>query len=281
MTDTLVAGPNADQAAYWSDTMGPIWVELQDLMDAQLRDLGLAGVATLAPVAGERLLDIGPGCGATTLELARRVGPQGFVTAADISEPMLAVAKARAAAAGLGWTEFLLADAQTHAFAPVDGAFSRFGSMFFADPVAAFANIRKAIRPGGRLALVVWRAAAENPWMSAPMTAVAPLLSVPPAPPNPLAPGPFAFADRERLRGILAEAGFARIAIEPHDQAIGWSDVETALRMALRIGPAAAAMRDNPDRRPAMMDAVRAVLAAHAGPDGVRMGSATWIVRAE
>ena len=281
MTALDADGPNAAQIAYWNQSAGPTWVAMQDALDHELNDLGLAAMAALAPRQGERLADIGCGCGATTLELARRVGEGGAVLGVDISAPMLGVARERAAAAGLDQVRFLQADAQTYGFEPVDGAFSRFGVMFFADPVAAFANIRKGLRPGGRMAFVCWRQLAENPWMTVPMSAVLPLLPAPPAAPPPGGPGPFAFADRDRLAGILAGAGFADVSIEPLDAQVSWGDVETSARMALRLGPVAGLVRENPDLADRMADAVRAALAPHVGATGVHLDSATWIVRAK
>src|SRR5450432_999963 len=150
-------GPNAAQVAYWNDTAGPTWVAMQDVMDVQLGELGLKAIAALGVRPGERVIDVGCGCGGTTIELARRVGETGRVLGADISAPMLAVAKGRAAAQALNWASFEQADAQTYLFEPADAVFSRFGVMFFADPVAAFANLRLALAPAGRLAFVCWR----------------------------------------------------------------------------------------------------------------------------
>jgi SAM-dependent methyltransferase len=280
MTALDADGPNAAQVAYWNESAGPTWVAMHDALDHELNDLGLAAMAALAPRENERLVDIGCGCGATTLELARRVGKGGAVLGVDLSAPMLSVARERAAAAGLDQASFLQADAQVYALEPVDGAFSRFGVMFFADPVAAFANIRKGLRPGGRVAFVCWRQLAENPWMTVPMAAVLPLLPAPPAAPTPDAPGPFAFADRDRLAGILAGAGFAEISIEPLDARVAWGDVETSVNMALRLGPVAGLVREHPDQRDAMAAAIRSALAAHATAEGVRLDSATWIVLA-
>jgi SAM-dependent methyltransferase len=280
MSDTEGAAANADQIVYWNETVGPAWVAMQDGLDAQLRPLGELAMAALAPGEGERLIDVGCGCGETTLALARRVGPGGAVTGADISEPMLAVARSRAEAARIAQARFVQADAQVHAFEPADGAFSRFGVMFFADPAAAFANLRRALKPGGRIAFVCWRALAENPWMRVPGAAVAPLLPAPPPPPDPLAPGPFAFGDRERLHGLLKAGGFAEIAIQPHDAPIRWPDLDTAVRLAMRVGPAGTAAREHPDLGDRIEAAVREALAPHAGADGVSLPSATWIVRA-
>ena len=280
MTDTLAAGPNAAQVAYWNESAGPMWVAMQDELDHELHDLGLAAMAALAPRGGERLIDIGCGCGATALELARRVGTGGSVLGVDISAPMLAVARERAAAAGLTQARFLQADAQVHAFEPADGAFSRFGVMFFEDPVAAFANIRRGLAGGGRVAFVCWRALALNPWMTVPMAAVLPLLPAPPTAPPPGAPGPFAFADRDRLAGILKDAGFADISIEPLDAKVAWGDLDVATRLALRLGPVAGIVRENPQLAEAMAAAIRTALAAHAGEAGIRLDSASWIVAA-
>ncbi|MET0273706.1 MAG: methyltransferase domain-containing protein, partial [Phenylobacterium sp.] len=185
---------------------------------------------------------------------------------------------ARSRATGV---EFIEADAQTYPFADaaLDAAFSRFGVMFFADPQAAFANIRGALKPGGRLAFVCWRPAAENPIMTLPFQAAADHLP-PPQPPEPGAPGPFAFADPQRVRSILTQAGFQDVEITPHEEKIGGGDLETALGLALQVGPLGSALREHPDKRDVVTAAVRAALAQHDGPDGVKLDSATWIVTA-
>ncbi|HVI33413.1 class I SAM-dependent methyltransferase [Phenylobacterium sp.] len=271
--------PNAAQVAYWNDAAGQTWAEMQEALDRQLAPLGRAAMAALGPKPGERLLDIGCGAGQTTLELAAAVAPGGEVVGFDISRPLLEVARARPAAAGVS---FLEGDAQTHPFEPAsfDGAFSRFGVMFFADPPAAFANIRRALKPGGRLAFVCWRPPAENPIMTAPMAAAAQHLPAPAPPADPHAPGPFAFADPERVRGILAAAGFEAVTISPHDEAVGGGDLRTAVGLSLRIGPLGMMLRENPDKRDAVVAAVREALTAYDGPEGVKLPSATWIVSA-
>ena len=275
MTDA----PNAQQAAYWNDAAGPTWADLQAPLDRQLAPLGRAAMAVLAPTPGERVLDIGCGAGATSLQLAQAVSPGGEVMGADISRPLLEVARQRASAiAGLSFVE---ADAQTYPFAAAtfDAVFSRFGVMFFADPTAAFANIRRALKPGGRLAFVCWRTPAENPIMTLPMAAALAHLP-PPAPPEPGAPGPFAFADPERVRTILGTAGFTDIAVTPHNEKIGGGDLDTVVGLALKVGPLGAMLREHPDQRDTVIASVRAALAAHNGPDGVKLDSATWIVTA-
>jgi SAM-dependent methyltransferase len=271
--------PNAAQVAYWNDTAGRTWADLQELIDRQLEPLGARGIRMLAPAAGERILDVGCGAGATTLALARAVGPTGAVVGVDISRPLLDRARHRALCAAN--VSFIEADAQTHAFAlaSFDAVFSRFGVMFFAEPAAAFANLRRALKPGGRLAFICWRTPAESPIMTLPAQAAAPHLP-PLPPPEPDAPGPFAFADPDRVRRILAEAGLEAVEITPHDELIGSGDLETSLRLARNIGPLSRILRENPHLADKAMAAVRDALAPHEGPDGVKLNAAVWIVRA-
>jgi SAM-dependent methyltransferase len=270
---------NAAQFDYWNDQTGRTWAELQVLLDQQLAPLGKRAMDALGVRPGQRVLDIGCGCGDTSLSLAARVAPGGAVLGVDLSLPMLDVARGRAA--DLGHVTFLQADAQVAAFgAPFDAAFSRFGVMFFADPVAAFRHIRAALRPGGRLGFVCWRLPAENVWMTAPLDAA--LRHVPaPAPDDPDAPGPFAFARADRVRAILSDAGFARVQIEPCDMEIGGFDLETALRLALRVGPLSRLLREADSRLEGIVGSVKDVLRGYLTPSGVLMPSASWIVTAE
>ena len=273
-----MADVNADQITYWNEAAGPTWAAEQARLDRQLEPLGLAAMDALTLTLGDRVLDIGCGCGQTSALLGEHVGPAGQVLGIDVSEPMLAVARARTTSGTVG---YLAADAETHAFEPgrFDAAFSRFGVMFFGDPAAAFANIRRALKPGGKLAFVCWRTFDENLWMGAPMAAAAPLL--PPQPrPDPLAPGPFAFADPDRVRAILTAAGFRSVALEPQDKPIGCGDLDDSVGLALCVGPLGTALRENPERRGAVEAAVRAALTPHQTPNGVRLPSATWIVTA-
>jgi SAM-dependent methyltransferase len=281
---SLTAAPlsNDAQIDYWNTGAGETWVERQAQLDRQLTALGSEAQRVLAPAAGERVLDIGCGCGDTTLQLAERVGPSGAVVGVDISRPMLEVARRRPTPEGAATPTFRELDAQTADLGrgAFDAAFSRFGVMFFADPTAAFANLRRALKPGGRVAFLCWRSPLENPVLTAASIAAAPLLPAPPMLPDPTAPGPFAFADKDRVAGILKGAGFADVAIEPHDAKMGWPDVDTALALALRIGPLGAALRERPDLADKVVGAVRDMLETHRGPDGVMLDSATWIVLA-
>jgi SAM-dependent methyltransferase len=268
---------NAQQVAYWNESAGPTWAELNEPLDRQLAPLGRRAMAELDLGRGKRVLDIGCGSGETTVELALS-GAEAL--GVDISHVLLDVARRRVRDTGLA--RFLEADAQTWPFEPAsfDAVFSRFGVMFFADPAAAFANIRRAMKPGGRLAFVCWRTPGENPIMSLPMMAALAHIDTPPAPPEPGAPGPFAFADPERVKAILTAGGFHDITVTPHEADIGPGDLDTTLGLALKVGPLGALLRENPDRRDAVIRAVRAALAPHDGPHGVKLGSATWIVTA-
>ena len=278
------SGPNAQQIEYWNEQAGPKWVTLQALIDEQLAPLGRRAMERAAIVPGERILDVGCGCGQTTLELARRTGRGGAVTGIDISAVMLDRARALARDAEES-LRFEQADAQTHAFPPAayDLLFSRFGVMFFADPPAAFANLWRALRPGGRLAFVCWRALPENPWMAVPLAAALQHIP-PPSMLAPDAPGPFAFADPERVRGILAQAGFGGTSMEPLDETVtigGGGDLERTVQFLLQMGPTAAALREaGPETVATVAGAVRDALRPYHGAGGVRMASASWIVTA-
>ena len=279
------SGPNAAQITYWNEVSGAKWVALQPTIDEQIRPLGRLAMERAALRPGERVLDVGCGCSATSVDLARRVAPGGSVRGIDISAPMLERGRQLAASEGVT-VAFELADAQTHAFAPgsIDVLFSRFGVMFFADPGAAFANLRTALRPGGRLAFVCWQALPDNTWMAVPLGAA--LQHIPPPPlPAPGAPGPFSFADPDRVRGILAQGGFANVRLEDVRQTVtvgAGAGLDGTVEFMLQMGPAAAALRESPDPglRPRVAAAVREAIAPYLTPQGVRMDSASWVVTA-
>jgi len=276
-----VNDPNAQQIAHWNDASGHTWAELGPLLDRQMESVGLRTMDVLAPRTGERILEVGCGCGHMTVTLGRRVGPEGAVLGLDISRPMLEVARRRAAEAGLAHVRFVEADAQVHALeqGAFDGIFSRFGVMFFADPTAAFANLRRALRPGGRLTFLCWRSPAENPVMTTAKSSVKHLLP-PDTPPAPGAPGPFAFADPAHVRRVLEGAGFADVALAPHDAPMGGNTLDDALTLALRVGPLGSALRANPELVPQVRPVVREALAAAVHDGAVWHASATWIVTA-
>jgi SAM-dependent methyltransferase len=255
------------------------WAEVREALELQLAPLGRRALAALAPRAGESVLDIGCGGGETVLELARAVAPEGTVLGIDLSAAVLAFA--RRAVKDCERVRLVEADAQVFPFEPAlfDAAFSRFGVMFFADPITAFSNIHRSLKPGGRLAFVCWRALNENQLDLLPLQAASAYL--PPQPVHdPDAPGPFAFAKPERVRGILASAGFTEIEITAHDEPVGSGDLETMLAVCSRVGALGKILRENPELRAAALPAVRSALAAYDGPDGVRLNAAVWIVTA-
>lgn len=272
---------NAAQIDYWNAAAGETWAMFQTNLDRQIEGLGLEAMRVMAPLKGERVIDIGCGCGQTSAVLAEWVGEGGAVLGVDISAPMLDVARRRPVRVGAASPVFCEIDAQTADLGEglFDAAYSRFGVMFFADPTAAFSNIRRALRSRGRLSFVCWRSLAENPWMRAPMEAAAAFL--PPAPlTDPVAPGPFAFANADRVHGILQAAGFKSITVTPFDARIGGGTVDEALNLSFRVGPLGAALRDNPECIATVTDAVRRVLAAHDTAEGVLMPAAVWIFQA-
>jgi SAM-dependent methyltransferase len=278
---TQTASSNIAQIEYWNTKAGETWAKFQEALDRQIQTLGLAAMDTLRPEKGEHIIDIGCGCGQTSLDLGSRVGAAGSVVGVDISKPMLEVARRRPRSAPNLRLTFELFDAQSDdlGHGRFDAAFSRFGVMFFSDPVAAFTNIRESLKPSGRLVFVCWRPLSQNPWMREPLDAALPLLP-PIAPFDPIAPGPFAFADAGRVQSILAEAGFGSVKVSPFDAAIGGANLEQTLQLALNVGPLGAALRENPERAETVADAVRDLLSKYATPNGVLMPAAVWIVSA-
>jgi SAM-dependent methyltransferase len=272
---------HADQVAYWNGPGAEHWVAQQAHTDAMLAPIGEAILEHAAPQPGERVLDIGCGCGGTTLALASRVGEAGHVTGLDVSAPMLAVGRQRGA--GRRNIDWIDADASLYRAAqPFDLLFSRFGVMFFGDPTAAFANLRSSIRPGGRLEFVCWRPIAENPWMQVPLHA-AYGAGIPRLPkPGPEDPGPFAFADPERVTRILIASGWAAPKFAKLDLLLdiaAGSGLDGAVAQATQIGAASRALREAPeDSRPAAVAAIRAALAPFADGAHVRLPAAVWLV---
>ena len=281
MDEPTAATGNTDQIEFWNGPAGQGWAELNDRLDTMLRPLGLAVMDRDPPAAGQHVLDIGCGCGDSTGELAARVAPGGTVTGIDVSTVMLARARERAGSDDR--QRFLNHDAAHHAFeATFDKAFSRFGVMFFDDPPAAFANLRNAIKPGASLSFVCWRDIAANAWVNVPMGIMRRHVEAPPEPPPPGAPGPFAFADRQRIEAILAAAGFSDVSIDAHDEAIqvgGPGSAADAAGFFMRQGPSSRLL-DGLDE--AMLAAIHAELSSELAPferdGGVFLGAGCWLV---
>ena len=275
---------NADQIAEWNGVLGQRWAAQQREIDAIVGPFGAAALQAAAAQPGERVVDIGCGCGDTTFALAQVVGAQGSALGVDISQPMLAVARARAAEAKLPQLAFAEADASAADLpADCDLLFSRFGVMFFDEPAAALARLRRALRTGGRCVFVCWRAPRDNPWAMAPLAAARAALGVTQPPADPHAPGPFAFADDVRLRGLLDAAGFDAIELRRFDAPVSLgASPRRAAEGALKVGPVMRFLREVGDSHaPAITDAIERALAPLAGADGqVRLAGSTWIVSA-
>lgn len=273
-----MSGSNQAQIELWDGQVGRKWADLAGRLEAMLGAATAVLVAQAGNVAGLRLLDIGCGAGATC---ARWLEAGAEVTGVDVSTDMLAVAAARTGSRA----RLLQADASEWREArPFDLVVSQFGVMFFADPLAAFANMAANLKPGGRLLFCCWRPVTENGWVTVPMGAIRDLL--PDAPPLvPHAPGPFALADRDRLAGILERAGFCDVRISPHDIPVVMSEtggVGDALGLALQIGPAAAALAEAGEEvRPVAKERLRAALARHETGGRVALGGAIWLVEAK
>ena len=285
MTAEQSGASNAREAQYWNSAATRPWAEQHEPIDRLFADVTKAALDFAAPRPGERVIDLGCGSGTTLMELARRVGPGGYVLGADISKQSVEKAQQRIAAAGLSHAEVALADISSHRFAPnsFDLAFSRFGIMFFTDPTATFANLRSALKPGGRLALAVFRTAQENRWSTAPAAAVRHLLP-PVTPPAPEEPGMFSWADPARVHRILEGAGFRDVSLTPHNPPLllaGPGGAVEAADFAMTFGPVARAASSGLLQQPqAVRAALEAFFQSQDSPQGILLPGAIWIVGA-
>jgi SAM-dependent methyltransferase len=283
MADLDFKFPNATQIEEWNGDRGKCWLEQHEALERQVVAFGNRAMDRAAIRQGERALDIGCGCGETTLEMSRRVGPAGFALGVDISRILLESAREAARQAELPNLRFEEGDAQTYAFEPAsfDLIFSRFGVMFFEDPVAAFRNLRIALRSDGRLIFVCWRTLKESEFFAIPMEAALRRLP-PPAPTDPNAPGPTAFANPDRVRDILSQSGFKEIVIDPIDEKVGGLTLERTAAMLVRLGPASRLMSGAPQEIRDLISAdVKAALAPLETPNGaVFLGAGAWLATA-
>jgi SAM-dependent methyltransferase len=269
----------ADQAAFWNGKGGQMWVASYDRIQKSIVDYGEAALATAAAKPGEKVLDIGCGTGTTTGRLAGAVGSQGHVLGVDISETLVNVAREQK----LFNATFAVSDAAIYPFEPAtfDLVFSRFGVMFFADPVVAFKNLQRALKPSGRLVFVCWRKPEENPWGSVPMRAAAPHLP-PMERPGPEDPGQYAFADPARIERILKAAGFGVPSFQKLDEMnLMGKDVPEVIDNLGKFGPLARLFGEaTPEQIAKAKEAIAAALAPYAKPQGVSLAGACWLVSA-
>lgn len=272
---------NADMLAFWDGQGGHTWVVRQAHTDITLTPVTEALLAFAAPRLGERVLDVGCGCGAATLEFARAVGPSGRVAALDISGPMLAEGEARATAAGIANIDWRKADPATAVLDGFDLLTSAFGTMFFGDPVGAFVNMRNAADPNARMAIVCWRSLAENPWMEVPMNAVA--RHLPPRPDAvPDAPGMFAFANPAHVSEVLTTAGWAPPHFEMLDMDLDIAaghGLEEAVKQSTQIGAVNSWLRNQPaEVVSAAVSSLHETLAPFAEGESLRLPGAMWLI---
>lgn len=274
-----VAPGNLEQYAAWSGDEGRLWADHPGFFDDGVRELHAALMAAADIAAGERVLDVGCGNGQCTREAARQAHP-GTALGIDLSVPMIAAASASVGEEGPANASFVAGDAQSHPFEPgsFDLVLSRTGTMFFAEQVAAFRNIARALRPGGRLAMVSWRSAAENEWIGALAGALRP--DVPPPRPPEEAPSPFRHADRDATRAILESAGFEAIALTPLDAHMYLGrDADEGFGVMSRMLGWMVQDVDSTAREHAMTRLYR-TLEEHETPDGVSFGCAAWLITA-
>lgn len=281
MSDLTENYSNQDQKNYWSTGPGQSWIAKDAILTKLMRPVTLGLVARAQVSQTDRVLDVGCGTGSTSVEFSKATGGRGRVVGTDISEPFLDQARANAQNSKAHNVTFTLADAQTYDFpeAGFDHLVSRFGVMFFADPVAAFSNLRRALAPGSRVTMACWGPAALNPWFKVPRdVAISHLGKVADA--NPRAPGPMAFADKSYVMDVLQSAGFTRVHGELAQVDLCPPDnVGEAARLATELGPAVRVIKEldgTPDDVQAITSDIKTAFQRFMTTDGMRVPAAVW-----
>ncbi len=282
---TLVADANAEALEAWNGVLYDRFVAYRHLIVAGIAAHGDEAIRIDPPKPRDRVLDVGCGFGDSTTQLADTVGPESFALGVDVAPRFIETARAEAAAARVLNARFEVADVEVAEFPETfDYAFARFGTMFFANPVAAFRNVRRALEPGSRFVCVVWRRKLDNPWLHVAEEIVKPLIEEPEETDEArCGPGPFSQANADTLSGQLLSAGFCEITFRRSDlpMRIG-RDLDEAVAFNLAIGPAAEAVRlageDAATVRPRLEELLRHALARFETPDGLTAASSTWIV---
>jgi ubiquinone/menaquinone biosynthesis C-methylase UbiE len=288
MTGVEIAAENVEATEAWNGPLFDVWRDFQAIVVGNARAHGDAALADHRPEPGDRVLDIGCGLGDSTLQLAELVGPEGHAHGVDVAERMIAGAREDAERSGIANVTFEVADVQATEFAgpPFDYAFARFGTMFFANPVAALRNVRSALRPGGRLNIVVWRRKLDNDWLHRAEVILEDFLERPDEYEEPTCgPGPFSMANADTVSDVLKHAGFHGVALKRQDLKIKVGDnLEHAVELVMSIGPAGEVLRLWGDRVEEVRPKVRAALlegmADMVEAGGVYADSSTWAVRA-
>ena len=273
-----------DQIVYWNEDGGRRWASAAERTTTIFEPITRALLDFAAPQPGERVLDVGCGSGATVLELSRCVEPGGRVLGVDVSRVILAKAETLVGAAGSSNVELLLADGATHDFERAfDLVFSQFGVMFFAEPVAAFANLRRALVAGGRLAFACWREPEANPWMTVALEAAKPFgPPLDPIPPD--APGPFAFKDDARVRAIVSGAGFRDVNVVRRDHRLrmGARGERAAAAHMASVGAVGRLLADvDAETKTAAIDAIHKTFERHTTGEGIVLAASVWFVSAK
>lgn len=287
MMAASVAPENVEATEAWNGPLFDIWKSFQAVVVANAKAHGDAALADHHPESGDRVLDIGCGLGDSTVQLARLVGPQGHAHGVDVAERMVAGAREEADRAGLENVTFEAIDVQAASFVDTcDYAFARFGTMFFANPVVALRNVRRALHPGGRLNMVVWRRKLDNDWLHRAETIVEQFLDRPDEYDDPTCgPGPFSMANADTVTDVLKHAGYEDISLKRQDLVIKTGEsLEHAVELVMSLGPAGEVLRLWGDRvdeiRPKVEAALLEGMADMASADGVYADSSTWAVRA-
>ena len=278
-------GPNKDEIEFWNGPTGQNWVKQNDLTDLMYDPFGARALDGASLKPGERVLDVGCGCGKTTGKLAELVGPTGHVTAVDVSVPMLDLARARTGS-NIKHVEFVTGDAETYEFEPesYDVIFSQFGLMFFHNLDAAFLNLIRALKPNGRLSFVCWRLPDLNPWLVLPFEAVREFVPDMPKPSPDVVSGAFSLAPKERVEGLLRNAGFADVQLEVFDcpTRMGDGDLDECMNFVADFSnPVATALRkSHPGLAPDIMNSVRSAIASYHTGNTLELPGSAWIVSA-
>ena len=274
---------NVDQKKFWNESKGKSWVKLQPKIDSLLKPIGEAALTKLNPIRGEKIAELGCGTGTMSFLISEKIGTSGLVHGFDISKPMLDYAEKRRINNNIVNIRYTLADLQTYAFKenPFDALFSRFGVMFFDNPVVAFSNLRRSLKRGGRFIFACWAKRLENDWIELPTEIASQFLELPPTPPE-KTPGPFAFEDKDYVTNILDEAGWKNIKIENFSCAhSAGNTLNEAARFLGKMGPMSGPIENSDaETREKFFETLKLRLSEYKTDEGVMMNFSTWIVSA-